>query len=135
MGELQTKTRLANTVLMATQVSAGKPAGKPTGKPTAKVGVVREPGEHLDRYIILGQLGEGGMGIVYAAYDPKLDRKVALKVLSAGLVGTLRDEARERMVAEARAIARVNHVNVVAVHDVGTAGDEVFVGMELVDGC
>ncbi len=116
---------LANTVLMAT-ASSGVPAS------TARGG--REPGDRLDRYIILDRLGEGGMGMVYAAYDPKLDRKVALKVLQSGLVGRSRAEGRERMVAEARALARVNHVNVVGVHDVGVSGEEVFVGMELVDG-
>lgn len=103
-------------------------------RPVLAFETTRQPGERLDRYIILGTLGEGGMGVVYAAYDPKLDRKIALKVLSDGLIGSARTEARERMVAEARAIARVNHANVVAVHDVGVVDDEVFVGMEFVDG-
>ncbi len=94
----------------------------------------RQPGEHLDRYIILERLGAGGMGVVYAAYDPKLDRKVALKVLLGGGSSRAEFEARERLVAEARALARVSHPNVVAVHDVGQADDEVYVGMELVEG-
>lgn len=94
---------------------------------------VRDPGDRLDRYIILDKLGEGGMGVVYAAYDPKLDRKIALKVLR-GARSSRSLEAQDRLVAEARALARVSHPNIVTVHDVGVAGDEVFVGMELVDG-
>ncbi|MDX2087072.1 MAG: serine/threonine-protein kinase [Kofleriaceae bacterium] len=87
------------------------------------------PGEQLGRYVLLAQLGSGGMGVVYAAYDPELDRKVALKLLHRS-----DDTARERLRDEARAIAKLAHPNVVAVHDVGEAGDEVFVAMEHVDG-
>ena len=85
------------------------------------------PGGQLGRYVLLARLGVGGMGVVYAAYDPELDRRVALKVLRRARAG---DQLRE----EARAIARLAHPNVVAVHDVGNAGDELFVAMEYVDG-
>ena len=84
-------------------------------------------GGQLGRYVLLARLGAGGMGVVYAAYDPELDRRVALKVLR-------RTRAGDRLRAEARAIARLAHPNVVAVHDVGTADEEVFVAMEHVDG-
>src|SRR5262245_37690244 len=70
------------------------------------------------------------MGVVYAAYDPELDRRVALKLLHAG--GSV--EARKRLLREAQAMARLAHPNVIAVHDVGTWGDEVFVAMEFVEG-
>jgi tetratricopeptide (TPR) repeat protein len=89
-------------------------------------------GAMLGRYIVLDRLGRGGMGIVYAAYDPELDRKVAVKLLLPG-----RDRmgpARLRLQREAQAIARLSHPNVVAVHDVGTVGGQVFVAMELVEG-
>jgi tetratricopeptide (TPR) repeat protein/predicted Ser/Thr protein kinase len=81
------------------------------------------------RYILLERLGSGGMGDVYSAYDPELDRKVALKVL--------RQEAalqQWRLRREAQALARLQHPNVVAVFDVGVVHDQGFVAMELVDG-
>src|SRR5262249_21974848 len=91
-------------------------------------------GAQIGRYLILGPLGAGGMGTVYAAYDPELDRKVAIKVLRSD------DEhgdpdARTRMLREAQAIARLSHPNVVAVHDVGPHLEhQIFIAMELVDG-
>jgi eukaryotic-like serine/threonine-protein kinase len=94
-------------------------------------GPVLERGDVLGRYFILDRLGSGGMGIVYAAYDPELDRKVAIKLLRPGRAGA---EAGARLLREAQAMARLSHPNVLAVHDVGTFGDQVFVAMELVDG-
>lgn len=82
---------------------------------------------HVGRYILLSRIGEGGMGVVYAAYDPELDRRVALKLLR-------RDSANNALRSEARAIARLAHPNVVAVHDVGRADGASFVAMEFVDG-
>lgn len=89
----------------------------------------------VDRYVILGFRGAGAMGTVYEAYDPELDRRIALKVLSRG------ENLIDEMVREARALARVSHPNVVAVHDVGqfvpdpeTEGERVFIAMEFVDG-
>ena len=87
-------------------------------------------GASLGRYLVLERLGAGGMGVVYAAYDPELDRSVALKLLRGG-----NDPgARARLLREAQAMARLQHPNVIAVHDVGTVGDEVFIAMELVRG-
>ncbi len=94
-----------------------------------------ERGEQVGRYLVLDLVGEGGMGVVYAAYDPELDRKVAIKLLQArvGGSGTRGDQAW--LLREAQAMARLQHPNVLAVHDVGTlGGDRVFVAMELVDG-
>jgi hypothetical protein len=91
-------------------------------------------GDTVGRYLVLGRLGAGGMGVVLSAYDPQLDRRVALKLLRAGLE-LATGEARARLVREAQAIAQLSHPNVVAVHDVGTAASgEVYVAMELVDG-
>lgn len=87
-------------------------------------------GTQIGRYIILELRGEGGMGVVYAAYDPKLDRRVALKLLH-GAPGA---DGGARLVREAQLLAKVSHPNVVAVHDCGTFGDLVFVEMEFVDG-
>jgi tetratricopeptide (TPR) repeat protein/predicted Ser/Thr protein kinase len=91
-----------------------------------------ETAAKIGRYIVLGALGEGGMGVVYAAYDPELDRKVALKVLLRGRSGSAR--AHERLLREAQALARLSHPNVVAVHDVGTHDGRVFIAMEFIAG-
>jgi tetratricopeptide (TPR) repeat protein/tRNA A-37 threonylcarbamoyl transferase component Bud32 len=72
------------------------------------------------------------MGVVYAAYDPNLDRKVALKILASGVRN--RESARARLLREAQALARVSHPSVVTVHDVGTFDDKVFIAMEFVSG-
>ncbi|MBL9104635.1 MAG: serine/threonine protein kinase [Myxococcales bacterium] len=95
-------------------------------------------GQRVGRYVVLGALGAGGMGVVYAAYDPQLDRKVALKLLHSG--GTRGDGTAElgdghaRLLREAQAMARLRHPNVVAVHDVGSVGDRVFIAMEFIEG-
>jgi len=86
----------------------------------------------LGRFVVLGRLGQGGMGEVHAAYDEKLDRKIALKVLHRAR--RLAPRARARLLREARALARLSHPNVVTVYDVGIEGDEVFIAMELVEG-
>ncbi|MCE9572531.1 MAG: serine/threonine protein kinase [Deltaproteobacteria bacterium] len=86
----------------------------------------------VGRYVVLDTAGRGGMGVVYRAYDPQLDRKVALKVVSAR--GAAVTEARERLLGEARALAQLAHPNVVPVHDAILLGDDVVVVMELVDG-
>jgi len=88
-------------------------------------------GRVIDRYIIIELLGAGGMGVVYAAYDPRLDRKIALKVLRPDLDG---HDRGARLLHEAKTLARLRHPNVVAVHDAGTFEQQVFVAMELVDG-
>lgn len=93
----------------------------------------RERGAVVGRYLVLEQIGSGGMGAVYAAYDPELDRRVALKLVSAP--DAARDgEGRNRLLREAQALAQLRHPNVVSVYDVGTCADEVFFAMELVEG-
>ncbi len=90
-------------------------------------------GADLGRYVVLERLGAGSMGVVVAAFDTQLDRKVALKFLL-GQGGDEPAEARARLLREARALAMVSHPNVVAVHDVGTIEGCVYVAMELVAG-
>ena len=97
--------------------------------PTPALGLER--GQTIDRFVVIGLVGRGGMGEVYAAYDPELDRKVAIKLLRAR--GDTAD-GRTRLLREAQAIAKLSHPNVVVVYDVGTFGDSVFIAMEFVDG-
>jgi len=89
-------------------------------------------GTRVGRYVVSSLLGAGGLGRVYAAYDPELDRKVALKLVRDPALAT--GEALARLTREAQLTARLSHPNVVAVHDVGTFGTQVFVAMELVAG-
>ena len=88
-------------------------------------------GAQLGRYTVLERVGRGGMGVVYAAYDEELDRKVALKLMLPSRSSATR---RERMLREARALARLNHPSVVAVHEVGEHDRGVFIAMEFVEG-
>lgn|GEM_PF-703237 len=89
----------------------------------------------VGRYEILSPIGAGGMGVVYAAHDPQLDRRVALKMLRpSGLPGVSPQQLRDRILREGRAMALLSHPNVLAVHDVGEFQDQVFVAMELVEG-
>jgi formylglycine-generating enzyme required for sulfatase activity len=90
-------------------------------------------GTLLGRYIILDRIGAGGMGVVYAAYDPELERKIAIKLLRSGASAS--PESRARLLREAQAMARVSHPNVIHVYDVGTLdARQVFIAMELVRG-
>jgi len=108
----------------------------PTLAPTVPVadgdGVLGR-GTAIGRFVLLGLLGKGGMGEVYAAHDPELDRQVAIKLLRGGAASESPD-GRTRLMREAQAIARVSHPNVVVVYDVGTLGNRVFIAMELVAG-
>lgn len=90
------------------------------------------PGTHLERFRIVQELGRGGMGIVYRAYDEKLHRDVALKVLPAQFAS--RGEHRARFLREARAGAALSHPNIVTIHEIGEVNGRIFVAMELVEG-
>ena len=87
-------------------------------------------GATLGRYLIEREIGAGAMGVVHAAFDPSLERRIALKVLR----GTATFEARDRLLREARAMARLTHRNVVMVHEVSFAEGRDFVAMELIHG-
>jgi len=127
-------TELAVTIASA---SADETLGASDVPPTTPGGtpIPRAPGTRLGRYVIERELGHGGMGVVYAARDPQLDRRVAVKVVSSHAPRRASEAtSRQRLLREARAVARLSHPNVVAVHDVGIDNEEVFVAMELVDG-
>jgi tetratricopeptide (TPR) repeat protein len=84
------------------------------------------PGETIDRFVLRSVLGIGGMGVVYAARDPELHRDVAIKLLHAGT-----PDARQRLLREAQALAKIDHPNVIKVYDVGDHEDQVYIAMEL----
>ncbi len=91
-------------------------------------------GDRVGRYRIEGKLGAGGMGTVYLAHDPDLDRRVAIKMLHSSVGAGDPSIGSQRLLREAQAMARLAHVNVVTVHDVGVLGGSLFVAMELIDG-
>ncbi|HEU4729347.1 MAG TPA: protein kinase [Kofleriaceae bacterium] len=101
-------------------------------EPSSEPGGRLPNGATLGRYVVTGCVGTGGMGVVYSARDPDLDRNVALKVLRPEL--SIEASSRTRLLREARAMAQLSHPNVVPVYDVGVLDDHVFIAMELVDG-
>ena len=89
-------------------------------------------GSSLGHYTFMRRLGRGGMGLVYAARDQNLGREVAVKILPADLAS--RPELRSRFAREARAVAALNHPNIVTIHSVEEADGEHFLTMELLQG-
>jgi tRNA A-37 threonylcarbamoyl transferase component Bud32 len=114
------------TLELASTSLAAPPGSRPASAPPG-----RAVGDRIGRYEIEAELGAGGMGIVYAAIDTVLGRRVALKLVRPGSGGAV---AGARLLREAQSLARLSHPNVVSVFDVGTAGDEVYIAIELVDG-
>jgi len=108
------------------------PAPMPSGPPTGEAEVVT--GFEVGRYVVTRRLGQGAMGQVFAAYDPRLDRNVAIKLLRADLPMVENKPLRQRLEREAQALARLSHPNVVAVHDLGEHGDALFIAMDLIEG-
>src|SRR5690606_32000265 len=122
------------------------PAPTATAVPGPVTQLLRDGGRtrELGHYVLLDKLGEGGMGVVFAAYDRALDRKVAIKLLRA-----TGDEAQRRLIREAQAMARLSHPNVVQIYEIGELDDDgstraavlagdgsrpVFIVMEFIDG-
>lgn len=115
--------------------SVSSPAGL-SGETVESESTSLESGAQIGRYLVIDRLGAGGMGVVVRAYDPELNRRVALKLVRvrANTLGEV-EQARLRLQREAQALAQVNHRNVVAVYDVGTVpGGNVFIAMEYVEG-
>ncbi len=112
------------TMDRSARAGATTPAAKPTDRPT-----------RIGRFLVLDSIGSGSMGVVYAAYDPELDRKVAVKLLHPTLTQSSREStARARLFREAQAMARLSHPNVASVFDVGTIDRQVFIAMEFIQG-
>ncbi len=100
-----------------------------TQDPWTTTSGARRSGQRIDRFVVQRELGAGGMGVVYQAHDPELDRAVAIKLIRAAGDGP---DAHLRLLREAQALARLSHPNVVAVHDVGVHGSDVYIVMEFV---
>lgn len=88
-----------------------------------------ERGAHVGRYVVEGELGAGAMGVVYAARDEQLGRRIALKVVRSASA-----EAKARLLREAQAMAKLSHPNVLTVHEVFAFGGELAIAMEFVEG-
>ena len=88
-------------------------------------------GRRLGGYELRDKLGEGGMGAVYLAHDPTLDRSAAIKIIRAE---TLTTEGKERFLREARACSRINHPNIITVYAAGEENGTPYMAMELIDG-
>ena len=107
------------------------PASPASPEQTAPDAELRR-GDVVGRYRILERLGVGGMGVVYRAHDPQLDREVALKLLRSARVAN--GEGSLRMLREAKSVAKIRHPNVVTVYDAGEVDGRVFIAMELMRG-
>ena len=112
--------------------SSSRAASPPALSEWLKEQVKESFGARLGRYVLLRVLGEGGMGVVFAAYDEELDRKVAIKLLQRKAQGAGWDESWLRN--EAKAMARLSHPNIVQVYDVGQEEGALFVAMEFLVG-
>jgi serine/threonine-protein kinase len=86
----------------------------------------------IGRYQILEKLGQGGMGVVYRAFDTLIERVVALKIISAPIEGN--PEARERFIREARAAGQLSHPNIITIHDLGEHEGQPYLAMEFLEG-
>ncbi|HMG86673.1 MAG TPA: protein kinase [Terracidiphilus sp.] len=104
----------------------------PPYKKAETLAAILSPGTRLGRFTIVDQLGAGGMGVVYRARDEKLEREVAIKMVSKGVLAS--EEARRHFRREALALAKLNHAHIAAVYDVGEQDGADFLVMELVEG-
>jgi serine/threonine protein kinase/tetratricopeptide (TPR) repeat protein len=107
------------------------PTPAPESNPSADVPASRHEPTRIGHYAIARKLGEGGMGVVYAARDERLERTVAVKTMSSL---TADETARQRFWREARAAASVNHPNICQIHEIGEDGGTLFIAMELLEG-
>jgi tetratricopeptide (TPR) repeat protein len=92
------------------------------------------PGALIGRFVVIGGLGQGGMAVVVQAYDPELDRKVAIKVMRGEVFGERGSLGQARMLREAQALAKLSHPNIVQCFEVGKVSGGVFIAMELIRG-
>src|SRR2546423_314909 len=115
----------------AEQPKAGESAASALPVSSARMAEVKS----LGRYEVRGVLGKGAMGVVYDGYDAKLKRRVAIKtILTRNLDEATAKHYSMRFQREVRAVARINHPNIVQVYDFGQEGDLAFIVMEYIQG-
>src|SRR5438132_2441812 len=120
---------------MADLLSGRRPTPPTQSDEAATPAPILGRGASIARYVLIEFLGGGGMGMVYLAYDPSLDRRVALKLVRAQAdAGASASGGQVRLLREAQAMAQLSHPNVRPVFDVGQVGDQVFIAMEFVEG-
>jgi hypothetical protein len=136
----KTFTRLLEGLLSDEELQALQAHGDgcaACGRTLAELARTMTPGQGDwlgERYQLLEPVGIGGMGVVYTAFDTKLQRKVAVKRLRELAVAASAEKRRARFLREAQLLASLSHPNVLTVHDVGGVDPELYVVMELVDG-
>ena len=133
----ESRPDLAESELASAELRAARPAIDRVAMAAARARAERAllgaaAPARLGRYLVIDRLAGGGMGVVYRGYDPELHRKVALKVVHPRQQDD--DRAHARMLAEARALAKLDHVNVVKLHDVLTVDAQLVIVMELIEG-
>lgn len=126
----RTRATGAQSLALAATVD-GTFAGREPGGPGA-IKVSFAAPRQVGRFLLLRMLGSGGMGAVYAAFDERLDRRVAIKLLHQ--TERQSELQRERVLREAQAMARVSHANVVPIYEVGEVDEQIFITMEYVEG-
>jgi serine/threonine-protein kinase len=134
-GHIDTCPACRELVAAATEAIAPPPSSSRAYTEETMVGYevpLLVEGAIVDQYRVIRHLGRGGMGEVYVAHDPQLDRKVALKLVKPELLRD--DRARKRFITEARATARLNHPNIVTIHGVGEHLGQPYVALELLEG-
>ena len=121
------------TLSVVTDASTPSSPTNPDARTDATADDGPQRGDQIGHFTIVDQLGAGGMGVVYAAYDLELNRKVAIKLLR---VTSVHDQSigRARLMREAQAMAQVDHPNVVTVFEVGKHRGDVYIAMEFIDG-
>jgi serine/threonine protein kinase len=132
----ETPERSAATAIEAHAATAIEPSVERAGPDALRARESEPPPRMVGRFEIHSLLGKGGMASVYRAFDPSLDRLVALKVLHGSSSTRAEDVAkqRKRIVREARAAAALTHPNTVAIYEVGEADGQPYIAMELLDG-
>jgi len=141
MPETEGSTQAAVGAGEESRIEEGKPdpsGGAPLPTPglaerTRPAPLFQDRGRRLGRYLLLDELGRGGMGVVHAAFDEDLGRKIAIKIVNVQGEAPSKAE-RTRLLREAQALAMFTHPNIVAVFDVGESEQGIFVAMEYVPG-